>query len=411
MRDRRVVITGMGIISSIGNSVQEVTDSLFNGKSGIIFCPEYKKAGMASQVVGKLIDPFTIINKRASKFMSKGAGFAYLAMTQAINQSCLEKSNVSNPRTGAFIGTGGGSPCEAVLIADTVRDNGLKKLSTRFVVKTMPSSAIANISTLFGIKGISFSLASACATSAHCIGEAFEKIVLGKQDIMFAGGVDETDWVIACAFDRMRALSAKHNDKPQKASRPYDKNRNGFVMAGGGGIIVLEELKHALNRNAKILAEIVGYGATSDGDDMTRPSEEGGERCMKQALETANMRPVDINYINTHGTSTPAGDIVELQSIKKVFEKNVPFISSTKSLTGHGLGAAGVHEIIYSIIMMRKKFLSASHNIETLDPDVKNLDLPILRKRQDNFSPKVILSNSFGFGGSNATLIIKRYSS
>ena len=410
MKNKRVVITGMGIISSIGNNIQEVADSLFNGKSGIVFCPEYKKIGMTSQVVGKLPDPFITIDKKTSNFMSKGSGFAYLAMTQAINQSCLKKNDISNPRTGAFIGTGGGSPCEAVLIADIVRGKGLKRLSTRFVVKTMPSSPIANINTLFGIKGTSFSVASACATSAHCIGEAFEKILLGKQDIMFAGGVDEVDWIIACAFDRMKALSSKNNNEPQKASRPYDKNRNGFVMAGGGGIVILEKLEHALNRNAEILAEIIGYGSTSDGYDITRPSGEGGERCMKQALKTANMRPVDINYINAHGTSTPAGDIVELKSIKKVFGKNVPSISSTKSLTGHGLGAAGVHEIIYSIIMMQKKFLSASYNIETLDPAVKNLDLPILRKRQDNFSPNVVLSNNFGFGGCNATLIIKRYS-
>ncbi|MCK5027785.1 MAG: hypothetical protein KAS07_05190 [Candidatus Pacebacteria bacterium] len=396
----------MGIISSIGNNVEEVTDSLFDGKSGIVFCPEYKKIGMASQVAGKLIDPFTIIDKKISKFMSRGSGFAYLAMRQAINQAGLEESDISNFRTGAFIGTGGGSPREVVLIADTVRNEGLKKLSTRFVVKTMTSSPTANINTLFKLKGISFSIASACATSAHCIGEAFEKILLGRQNIMFAGGVDETDWITACAFDRMRALSTKHNDEPWKASRPYDKDRNGFVIAGGGGIVVLEELEHALGRGAKILAEIIGYGATSDGDDMTRPSGEGGVRCMKQALGTANIDTVDIDYINTHGTSTPVGDIVELESIKKVFGKNVPFISSTKSLTGHGLGAAGVHEIIYSIVMMREKFLAASHNIETLDPKI---EIPILRKRHDSFFPKAVLSNNFGFGGCNATLIIKPF--
>ncbi len=408
---KRVVVTGIGIISSIGNNVEEVTDSLFEGKSGIIFCPEYKEVGMSSQVAGKLIDPFEVIDKKITKFMSKGSGFAYLAMRQAIDQSGLEESDISNPKTGAFIGTGGGSPKEVVLIADTVRNESLKKLSTRFIVKTMTSSPTANINTLFKLKGISFSIASACATSAHCIGEAFEKVLLGRQDIMFAGGVDETDWVTACAFDRMRALSSNHNDEPERASRPYDKDRNGFVIAGGGGIVVLEELEHALVRGARILAEIVGYGATSDGDDMIRPSGEGGVRCMQQALGTAYMCPADIDYINTHGTSTPVGDIVELESIKKVFGKNIPIISSTKSLTGHGLGAAGVHEIIYSIIMMRERFLAASHNIETIDPAVETLKLPIVRKREDHFTPDVILSNNFGFGGCNATLIVKRHSS
>ncbi|NCF74877.1 MAG: hypothetical protein GWO87_00090 [Xanthomonadaceae bacterium] len=409
MKNRRVVITGMGIISSIGSSVKEVASSLFNGRSGIVFCPEFEKIGMGSQIAGRMIDPFIFIDKKIAKFMSKGAGFAYLSMRQAVKQSGLEKSEISNPRTGAIIGTGGGSPAEAILMADIVRGKSLKKLSPRFVVKTMPSSSVANISTLFKIKGISFSISSACATSAHCIGEAYEKIILGKQDVMFAGGVDEAGWKIAASFDRMKVLSRKYNSEPEKASCPYDKNRDGFVIAGGGGVIVLEELEHALNRGAKILAEVVGYGATSDGVDMTRPSRDGEARCMWQALETANMRPIDIDYINAHGTSTPVGDIVELESIKEVFKENIPWISSTKSLTGHGLGAAGVHEIIYSVIMMWEGFLTASHNIETIDPAVEDLGPLILRKRQDFFFPKVVLSNNFGFGGCNATLIIKRY--
>ncbi|MCK5027453.1 MAG: beta-ketoacyl-ACP synthase I [Candidatus Pacebacteria bacterium] len=408
MTKRRVVITGQGLISSIGNSIKEVTDSLFLGKSGIEHCAEYKEIGMASQVIGKMIkDPVALIDDKVGRFMSKGAGMIYLSMLQAIKQANLKYGNISNPRTGALIGTGGGSPKEVVLVADTIRNSGIKKLGIRFVIKTIPSASVANIVTLFGIKGISFCLSSACATSAHCIGEAFEKVLLGRQDVMFAGGTDESDWIIASNFDRIRALSTKYNDTPEKSSRPYDKDRDGFVLSGGAGIIVLEELEHALARGAEILAEIVGYGVSSDGEDMTRPSGEGGVRCMREAIENAGLTPSDISYINTHGTSTPVGDIVELRSIKEVFGENIPYISSTKSLTGHGLGASGVHEIIFSVIMLKNKFLASSHNIETIDPLAEGY--PILQKRKDNFESNAILSNSFGFGGCNATLIIKPF--
>ncbi|MFH1188680.1 MAG: beta-ketoacyl synthase N-terminal-like domain-containing protein [bacterium] len=408
MERKRVVITGMGLVSSIGNSAEEVKNSLFLGKSGIEHCAEYAAINMASQVRGKTIeDPFSLIDRKIGRFMSRGAALIYLSMLQALEQSALKEEAISHPRTGALIGTGGGAPVAPVEVADTVRNKGIRKLGTTYVVKTMVSCAVANIATLFGIKGVTFSLSSACATSAHCIGEAFEKILLGKQDVMFAGGVEESDWVVASPFDRMRALSSGYNDTPEKASRPYDKNRDGFVFSGGAGIVVLEELNHALARGANILIELVGYGATSDGEDMTRPSGEGGARCIQEALADASMDSSEISCINTHGTSTPVGDIIELESIKAVFGEQMPYLTSTKSLSGHGVGAAGVHEAIFSIIMMKNHFLSASHNIETLDPDAEGY--PILRERKDDFISKAILSNSFGFGGCNASLILKSY--
>ncbi|MEA1926142.1 MAG: beta-ketoacyl-ACP synthase II [Patescibacteria group bacterium] len=404
---RRVVVTGMGLISSIGSSVDEVANALFRGRSGIVFCSEYAEMGMASHIAGNLPDPKEMIgNKRTTRFMSMGAAFAYLAMQQAINDSGLSEKDVSNSRTGLIVGTGGGSPADSVFVADTLRNKGFKKVLPTLVPRCMDSSPSANLSVLFSTKGVSFSIASACATSAHCIGEAWEKIVFGKQEVMFAGGSDEKDWIIASTFDRAGALS-RRNDAPERASRPYDKDRDGFVMAGGGGVIVLEELNHALERNGEIHAEIIGYGTTSDGLSMTQPSEKGTARCMRQALEVASLNSKSVNYINTHGTSTPAGDIVELKAIKKVFGNNIPFISSTKSMTGHGLGAAGAHELIFSIIMMQRGFIAPSINIENLDTDAKNF--PIITETMENYAPEIVMSNSFGFGGTNVTLIVKRY--
>lgn len=405
--ERRVVVTGMGLISSIGNSINDVADSLLEGRSGIVLCPEYAEIGMSSCIAGNLPDPKEMIgNKRTIRFMSAGAAFAYLAMQQAINDSDLSKEDISNPQTGLIIGTGGGSPADSVFVADTLRNKGFKKILPTLTPRCMSSSPSANLSVLFKIKGISFSIASACATSAHCIGEAWEKIISGKQDIMFAGGSDEKDWIIASTFDRSGALS-RRNDDPKQASRPYDKDRDGFVIAGGGGVIVLEELNHALRRNARIHAEIIGYGASSDGFDMMQPLKEGSVQCMQQALKSAGLSSKSVNYINTHGTSTPVGDIIELQAIKEMFGSDIPPISSTKSMTGHGLGAAGAHELIFSIIMMQRGFIAPSINIENMDPDAE--DFPIVTKTMKNYMPEIIMSNSFGFGGTNAALIIRRY--
>jgi 3-oxoacyl-[acyl-carrier-protein] synthase I len=404
---RRVVVTGRGIMSSIGTSVEAVTDSLFNGKSGIGHCQEYEKMGLGSQVAGKLPNPIEIIGKKKiHRFMSKGAAFAYLSMLQAIEEAGLKDDSISNPRTGLIVGTGGGSPASSDLVAETVRNDGFNKLRAVFVPKCMVSSPSANLATLFGIKGVSFSLGSACATGAHCVGEAFEKIADGKQDIIFSGGADEQDWIIAAAFDATSALS-RRNDEPQKASRPYDKDRDGFVISSGAGILVLEELDHALARGAKIYAEIIGYAATSDGFSMVEPSGEGAVRCMEEAIRMARISRYSIGYINPHGTSTPRGDVTELEAIKDVFGKSIPLISSTKSLTGHGLGATGVQELIYSSIMMEESFISASANIENLDPGAEGY--PIVRERIENYPFDIVMSNSFGFGGTNAVIIMEKF--
>jgi 3-oxoacyl-[acyl-carrier-protein] synthase I len=404
---RRVVVTGMGLISSIGNSVEEVNQSLFEGKSGIGHCLEYEGMGLKSQVAGILPDPLKMISKnKIKRFMSKGSAFAYLSMKQAIDSSGLIGGEISNPMTGLIIGTGGGSPASSDAVAETVRNDGFNKLRSVNVPKCMASSPSANPVTLFGIKGISFSLGSACATGAHCVGEAFDKIAYGKQDIIFAGGADEQDWIIASAFDAARALS-RRNDEPQKASRPYDKDRDGFVISSGGGVLVLEELEHAKAWGAKIYAEIIGYAATSDGFSMVEPSGEGAARCMEEAIRLARISRYDIDYINPHGTSTPKGDIKELKAIKEIFGGNIPPISSTKSLTGHGLGATGVQELIYSIIMMENSFVSASANIENLDPEAEGF--PIVTKRLDKYSLNSVMSNSFGFGGTNAVIIMEKF--
>ncbi|HLT77990.1 MAG TPA: beta-ketoacyl-ACP synthase I [Ferrovibrio sp.] len=410
---RRVVVTGLGITSSIGNNAEEVADSLKAGRSGIVFAEEYARLGFRSQVHGTVkIDLDAAIDRRQRRFMGDGAAYAYLAMEQAIADSGLEEREVVNERTGLIVGSGGPSTRNLIQAADITREKGPKKIGPFMVPRCMSSTCSAVLSTAFRIKGVNYSISSACSTSAHCIGNAAELIQLGKQDIVFAGGGEELDWTLSVLFDAMPAMSSAYNDTPEKASRAYDKNRDGFVIAGGGGILVMEELEHAKARGARIYAELVGYGATSDGADMVAPSGEGAVRCMKQALNEAarnghmgHNAPVD--YINTHGTSTPAGDITELNAIREVFGEAVPAISSTKSLTGHSLGAAGVHEAIYSLLMMRDNFLAASANIETLDPGAEGF--PILRERKDNVTLNRVMSNSFGFGGTNATLLFQRY--
>src|SRR5690606_5778667 len=410
---RRVVVTGLGITSSIGNNAEEVADSLKAGRSGIVFAEEYARLGFRSQVHGTVkIDLDAAIDRRQRRFMGDGAAYAYLAMEQAIADSGLEEREVVNERTGLIVGSGGPSTRNLIQAADITREKGPKKIGPFMVPRCMSSTCSAVLSTAFRIKGVNYSISSACSTSAHCIGNAAELIQLGKQDIVSAGGGEELAWTLSVLFDAMPAMSAAYNDTPEKASRAYDKNRDGFVIAGGGGILVMEELEHAKARGARIYAELVGYGATSDGADMVAPSGEGAVRCMKQALNEAarnghmgHNAPVD--YINTHGTSTPAGDITELNAIREVFGEAVPAISSTKSLTGHSLGAAGVHEAIYSLLMMRDNFLAASANIETLDPGAEGF--PILRERKDNVTLNRVMSNSFGFGGTNATLLFQRY--
>jgi 3-oxoacyl-[acyl-carrier-protein] synthase-1 len=410
---RRVVVTGLGITSSIGNNAEEVADSLKAGRSGIVFAEEYARLGFRSQVHGTVkIDLDAAIDRRQRRFMGDGAAYAYLAMEQAIADSGLEEREVVNERTGLIVGSGGPSTRNLIQAADITREKGPKKIGPFMVPRCMSSTCSAVLSTAFRIKGVNYSISSACSTSAHCIGNAAELIQLGKQDIVFAGGGEELDWTLSVLFDAMPAMSSAYNVTPEKASRAYDKNRDGFVIAGGGGILVMEELEHAKARGARIYAELVGYGATSDGADMVAPSGEGAVRCMKQALNEAarnghmgHNAPVD--YINTHGTSTPAGDITELNAIREVFGEAVPAISSTKSLTGHSLGAAGVHEAIYSLLMMRDNFLAASANIETLDPGAEGF--PILRERKDNVTLNRVMSNSFGFGGTNATLLFQRY--
>jgi 3-oxoacyl-[acyl-carrier-protein] synthase-1 len=382
-----------------------VTEALREGKSGIVFNPEYKERGFRSHVCGSLkLDVDATVDRRLRRFMGDGAAYNYIAMSQAIADAGLEASDISNERTGLVMGSGGPSTRNLVAAADTAREKGPRKVGPFMVPRTMSSTNSANLSTAFKIKGLSYSISSACSTSAHCIGNGGELIQWGKQDIVFAGGGEELDWTLSVLFDAMPALSSKYNDTPSKASRAYDANRDGFVISGGGGTVVLEELEHAKARGAKIYAELVGYGATSDGADMVAPSGEGAERCMRLTVQGLGM-PVD--YINTHGTSTPAGDITELNAIRSVFGERVPPLSSTKSLTGHSQGAAGVHEAIYSLLMMQHNFIAASANIEDLDPGA--VGMPIVRDRRDNMRLNLVLSNSFGFGGTNACLAFKRY--
>ncbi len=402
---RRVVITGMGIVSSIGNNVQEVTASLREAKSGIVKAPEYAEMGFRSQVYGApQLDWEEALDRKVRRFMGAGSAWNYIAMEQAIQDSGLEESDISNERTGMVMGSGGPSTKSIVWAADTARERGPKKVGPFEVPKAMCSTASATLATPFQIKGVNYSISSACSTSAHCIGNGTELIQWGKQDIMFAGGSEELDWALSVLFDGMNAMSSKFNDTPATASRAYDANRDGFVIAGGAGVLVLEELEHAKARGAKIYGEIAGYGANSDGFDMVQPSGEGAARCMKMAMKDLDC---EIDYINPHGTSTPVGDIREVEAIRDVFGSNIPKISATKSLTGHSLGATGAQESIYSLIMMNNGFLCESANIEELDPDMA--DMPILRERVDNAEVNCVMSNSFGFGGTNATLVFKRF--
>ena len=402
---RRAVITGLGIVSCLGNDKNTVAANLRAGHTGIRFNPSYAEMGLRSHVSGTVeIDLEALIDRKFLRFMGQAAAFSYLSMQQAIEDSGLSPEDVSNPRTGLIAGSGGASTLNQMEAIDILREKGVKRIGPYRVTRTMGSTVSACLATPFKIKGVNYSVSSACATSAHCIGQALEQIQLGKQDIVFAGGGEEEHWSQSCLFDAMGALSTQYNDTPEKASRAYDSKRDGFVIAGGGGMVVVEELEHALKRGAKIYAEIVGYGATSDGYDMVAPSGEGAVRCMQQALATVDT-PID--YLNTHGTSTPVGDVAEIRAVREVFGDNAPPISSTKSLSGHSLGAAGVQEAIYSILMMEGNFIAGSVNIEELDEEAKGL--PIVQKTQENVTLNTVMSNSFGFGGTNATLVLKRF--
>ena len=402
---RRVVVTGMGIVSSIGNNSQEVLASLREAKSGISRADKYAELGFRCQVHGMpQIEAETMIDRRAMRFLGRGAAWNHIAMEQAIRDSGVEEGDISNPRTGIIMGSGGPTTSTIVDAADITRKNSSPKRIGPFAVpKAMSSTASATLATWFKIKGVNYSIASACATSNHCIGNAAEMIQWGKQDMMFAGGCEDVDWTMSNLFDAMGAMSSKYNDTPQSASRAYDKDRDGFVIAGGAGVLVLEELEHAKARGAKIYAELAGYGATSDGYDMVAPSGEGAQRCMKMALETCKT-PID--YINPHATATPVGDAKEIEAIRAVFGDKCPPISATKSLSGHSLGAAGVQEAIYSLLMMNNGFICESANIKTLDPAFEGM--PIVRERRDNVKIGAVLSNSFGFGGTNASVVFKR---
>ncbi len=401
---RRVVITGMGIISSIGNGAQEVTSSLREAKSGIVRADKYAELGFRCQVHGAPNFDSELVDRRARRFMGDGGIWNYAAMQQAIADAGLEESDVKNERTGIIMGSGGPSTKTIVAAADITREKGPKRVGPFAVPPSMSSAHSAVLATPFGIRGVNYTISSACATSAHCIGNATEMIQWGKQDVMFAGGGEELDWTLSVLFDAMGAMSSKYNDTPATASRAYDKNRDGFVIAGGAGVLVLEELEHAKARGAKIYGEMVGYGATSDGYDMVAPSGEGAVRCMRNAMATVKGK---IDYINPHGTSTPVGDKKEIEAIREVFGADIPNISSTKSLTGHSLGATGVQEAIYCLLMMKYGFMAESAHIQELDPDFA--DMPILRKRLDNAKIDTVMSNSFGFGGTNATLVMQRY--
>ncbi len=401
---RRVVVTGLGIVSSLGNNKAEVKDSLYHGRSGITFQPEYAERGFRSQVAGNIknLDIEALIDRKLMRFMAKGHAYAWIALQEAIADSQLPPELISNVRTGMIVGAGGTSTESMLQATDTFREKGAKRVGPYMVTKTMSNGIIACLATGAQIKGINYSISSACSTSAHCIGNAVEQIQWGKQDIVFAGGGEEEHWTMSLLFDAMGAMSSKYNETPEKASRTYDVDRDGFVISGGGGIVVLEEYEHAKKRGAKIYAEVVGYGATSDGYDMVAPSGEGAERSMRMALQGIK----DVDYINTHGTSTPVGDTKELEAIRAVFGAGefgkLPAIASTKSLSGHALGAAGVNEAIYSLIMMENNFIAASANIDNLDPAAEGL--PIATKRIDNVKVETALSNSFGFGGTNASL-------
>lgn len=401
---RRVVVTGLGIVSCIGNDQETVVSSLKEGKSGIVFAPKYAEMGFRSHVHGQpQISLEEKVDRKLLRFMGDGAAYNYIAMKDAIADAGLEESDVSNERTGLIMGSGGPSTKNLLESFDVSRNSAPKRIGPYMVTRCMSSTNSATLATPFKIKGVNYTISSACATSAHCIGNAAELIQWGKQDIVFAGGGEELDWTLTVLFDAMGALSSKYNDTPEKASRAYDASRDGFVIAGGAGTLVLEEYEHAKARGAKIYAELTGYGATSDGYDMVAPSGEGAARCMRQALATIKG---DVDYINTHGTSTPVGDLAELKAIREVFGDKVPHFSSTKSLTGHSLGATGVQEAIYSLLMMKHNFIAASANIETLDDDAQGL--PIVRERMDGAKLNTVISNSFGFGGTNCTLAFSR---
>jgi 3-oxoacyl-[acyl-carrier-protein] synthase-1 len=402
---RRVVVTGMGIVSCLGNSKEDVKESLLLSNSGISFNEKFKEMGLRSQVCGSVdIDLNELIERKHRRFMGDAAAYAYVAMQKAIDDAGLTDNEISNPRTGLIAGSGGASSANLVGGADILRARGLRRVGPYLVPRTMSSTVSACVATHFGIKGLNYSITSACATSTHCIGNAMEQIQWDKQDLIFAGGGEEEDWTLAMMFDAMGALSSKYNDTPSKASRAYDTARDGFVIAAGGGMLVLEELEHAKARGAKIYAELVGYGATSDGENMVAPSGEGAMRCMKQAIATANF-PID--YINTHGTSTPVGDIAELNAIREVFGEEVPPLSSSKSLCGHSLGAAGVQEAIHCLLMLEHKFLAGSANITELDS--KAVGFPVLRESQTKTDLNTIMSNNFGFGGTNSSIVFQRF--
>jgi len=402
---RRVVVSGMGIVSSIGNTTQEVVSSLREAKSGISEATDYKTMGFRCHVHGApKVDLDALVDRRARRFMGDGAAYNFIAMEQALRDSGLEEKDIVNERTGLIMGSGGPSAKTIVASADTARNRAPKNVGPFAVPKAMSSTCSANLSTWYKIKGVNYSITSACSTSAHCIGNAGELIQWGKQDIVFAGGGEELDWTLSVLFDAMGAMSSHFNETPHKASRAFDKNRDGFVIAGGGGVVVLEELEHAKARGAKIYAELVGYGATSDGHDMVAPSGEGAIRCMRQALSTVKG---SVDYINAHGTSTPVGDVTEIKALREVFGDRIPPVNSTKSLTGHSLGATGVQEAIYSILQMNGGFIAESANIEEIDPEVA--DAPIVRSRIDGAKIERALTNSFGFGGTNATLVFQRY--
>ena len=401
---KRVVVTGIGVVSCLGNNQEEVYQSLLNTKSGISFCEEYKEHNLKSHIHGKPnIKLEDHIDRKIIRFMGDGSSYNYIAMKEAIKDSALEEKDVSNFTTGIVMGSGGPSIKNVILAADKTREKNPKKMGPFIVPRTMASTASATLAVPFKIKGVNYTISSACATSGHCIGNAMELIQLGKQNIIFAGGSDELHWALTAMFDAMTALSSKYNDTPEKASRAYDKTRDGFVIAGGAGVLVLEEYEHAKARGAKIYAELTGYGATSDGYDMVAPSGEGAVRCMKMALSTARNK---MDYINTHGTSTPVGDITELKAISEAFGAEVPKISSTKSLSGHPLGAASVHEAIYSLIMMKNNFIAASANVKDMDDEAKKF--PIVTKVEKDVKLNSVMSNSFGFGGTNATLVFEK---
>ncbi len=401
---RRVVITGIGVVSCLGLNQDEVTKSLKEGRSGIRRIDEFVEKGFRSQIAGKVeVDFSERIDRKIRRFMGESAALAYLAMEEAIADSGLEQKEISNERTGLVIGSGGGSPSNQWEAANIFLEKGLRRVGPYRVTQTMGSTTAACLATPFGIKGINYSISSACATSAHCIGHGYEQIQFGKQDIVFAGGAEEMHWILTMMFDAMGALSTKYNETPERASRPYDRDRDGFVIANGGAVVVLEEYEHAKARGAKIYAEVTGFGSTSDGYDMVAPSGEGAVRCMKQAIATARQ-PID--YINAHGTSTPVGDVTELKAIREVFGERIPYISSTKSLAGHSLGATGAMEAIFSLLMMKHRFIAASANIENLDPEAEGM--PVVMQRLDDVELNAVLSNSFGFGGTNACLVFER---